>query len=120
MVKKDFALVQTADWTMNADIEASRERLLQTVYREGGVLRDQSKTGFTVTTGSQVKMRLIGGAFGSASWIPTKIVVHLDSSGDETEVKASVSENIGLGGSAGMRKKIQQRIAELLFALQQS
>ena len=70
-----------------------------------------------ITSGSQLKLRLIGGAFIAASSLPTRTVVERAADG---EVTITVSDAMGFGIKTGMRGKYERWIDEVVQALQRA
>ena len=59
----------------------------------------------TALLGSQLKMRLAGGAFCPARWLPIDVVVEVLDIGGQRQVVVSVAERLGLGAMIGMERK---------------
>ena len=55
--------------------------------------------------GSQLKMRLVGGAFCPNRWLPIEVVVDVQEAGGQRQLVASVAEKLGVGFMIGMEKK---------------
>ena len=67
-----------------------------------------------ITSGSQLKLRLIGGAFIAGSSLPTRTVVERSEDG---AVTMTVSDAIGFGIKTGMRTKYERWIDEVVQSL---
>ncbi|HEU5301725.1 MAG TPA: hypothetical protein VFW06_05730 [Acidimicrobiia bacterium] len=67
-----------------------------------------------VTSGSQLKLRLLGGAFIAGSSLPTRTVVER---GDDGQVTVTVSDAMGLGLKTGMRGKYERWLDEVVRAV---
>jgi len=67
-----------------------------------------------ITSGSQLKLRLIGGAFIAGSSLPTRTVVE---QGADGQVTITVTDAIGFGIKTGMRQKYERWIDEVVQAL---
>jgi len=61
-----------------------------------------------VYTGSQAKMRLLGGAFIAASSLPTRTTVDFAPSGAGTAVTVSAQDSVGLGVKTGMKGRYER------------
>jgi hypothetical protein len=70
-----------------------------------------------VKSGSQAKMRLIGGAFIAASSLPTRTVVTMAPQGGGTAVTVTADDAVGLGLKTGMKGKYEQWIATIVDEL---
>jgi hypothetical protein len=55
--------------------------------------------------GSQVKMRVVGGAFCPARWMPIEIIVDVVDGGVQRQVVVNVADRLGFGAMLGMEKK---------------
>jgi hypothetical protein len=70
-----------------------------------------------VYTGSQVKMRLLGGAFIAGSSLPTRTTIELAASGAGTAVTITARDSVGLGVKTGMKGKYEGWTAEITAGL---
>ena len=63
--------------------------------------------GYRITgkLGSQLKMRIVGGAFCPTRWLPIEVVVDVSEARGQRQVVASVAEKLGVGFMIGMEKK---------------
>lgn len=71
----------------------------------------------TVYTGSQVKMRLLGGAFIAESSLPTRTTIELAPSGSGTSVSITSQDSVGLGVKTGMKGKYERWTEEITAGL---
>lgn len=71
----------------------------------------------TVHTGSQVKMRLLGGAFIAESSLPTRTTIDLVPSGAGTSVSVTAQDSVGLGVKTGMKGKYERWTQEIAAGL---
>lgn len=67
-----------------------------------------------ITSGSQLKLRLIGGAFIAGSSLPTRTVVERRDDGDVT---VTVTDALGFGIRTGMRGKYERWLDEVVAAV---
>jgi len=65
-----------------------------------------------VISGSQAKMRLIGGAFIAGSSLPTRTIVTIDAGASRVGVTAE--DAVGFGLKTGMRHKYEQWVASIV------
>lgn len=70
-----------------------------------------------VHTGSQVKMRLLGGAFIAESSLPARTTIELAPSGAGTAVTVTAQDSVGLGVKTGMKGKYERWTAEIIAGL---
>jgi hypothetical protein len=71
----------------------------------------------TVYTGSQAKMRLIGGAFIADSSLPTRTTIELTPSGTGTSVSVTAQDSVGLGVKTGMKGKYERWTEQITAGL---
>lgn len=67
-----------------------------------------------ITSGSQLKLRLIGGAFIAGSSLPTRTIVERAADGQVTVI---VTDAIGFGIKTGMRAKYERWLDEVAQAM---
>jgi len=67
--------------------------------------------------GSETRTRLFGGDFVSKETLPVKIILQIDESAPETEIKATIQDNLGFGFRTGMRSKYKEYIDNLFNLL---
>jgi hypothetical protein len=70
-----------------------------------------------VKSGSQVKMRVIGGAFIAASSLPTVTRVTLTANGATTDVTVTAEDAVGFGMKTGMKGKYLGWLGEITAGL---
>jgi hypothetical protein len=70
-----------------------------------------------VKSGSQAKMRLIGGAFIAGSSLPARTVVTMVPAGGGTQVTVSADDAVGVGVKTGMKGKYEQWLGEIVDGL---
>lgn len=70
-----------------------------------------------ITSGSQAKMRLLGGAFIAASSLPMRTIITMESGDGGTQVTVTASDAVGFGPKSGMKGKYEHRVAEVVTAL---
>ena len=79
-----------------------------TVHDEGGVPQVEARTG------SQAKMRILGGAFIANTSLPARTTVALRPGAGGTEVTATASDAVGFGAKVGMKGKYEALLPELV------
>jgi hypothetical protein len=70
-----------------------------------------------VASGSQAKMRLLGGAFIAASSLPTRTVVSIVPAGASSTVEVTARDAVGFGVKTGMKHKYEEWIASIVDGL---
>ena len=67
-----------------------------------------------VASGSQAKMRLIGGAFIAASSLPTRTIVTMQPNAGGTGVGVTAQDAVGFGLKTGMKHKYEGWVASIV------
>src|SRR5581483_7643585 len=70
-----------------------------------------------VASGSQTKMRLLGGAFIAASSLPTRTAVSITPGGTGSTVEVTARDAVGFGLKTGMKRKYEEWIASIVDGL---
>lgn len=70
-----------------------------------------------VASGSQVKLRLIGGAFIAPSSLPVRTVVDATATASGSELTVTATDAIGFGLKTGMKKKYERWLGEIVSGL---
>lgn len=63
--------------------------------------------------GSQVKMRVVGGMFGSPEWYPVRISVQVEDAGSQRTVVVDAAEDVGMGWLIGMEGRVRNRCQQV-------
>lgn len=69
------------------------------------------------TIGSEAKTRFLGGIFVSKETLPVKITLQMNETAGESEVDATIQDNLGFGLKTGMGGKYKEYIQSLLNEL---
>ncbi len=67
-----------------------------------------------VVSGSQAKMRIIGGAFIAASSLPTRTVITIDAAAAGSRVGVTARDSVGFGLKTGMKHKYEQWVTSIV------
>ena len=67
-----------------------------------------------VASGSQAKMRLIGGAFIAGSSLPTRTIVTIDADAPGSRVTVTAQDAVVVGLKTGMKHKYEQWVASIV------
>ena len=108
----------TQEWTSDGQPEQTMQKLVQVVLSEGGGITQQNNLSLGAKFGSQAKMRFVGGAFCKLEWLPCKLNLEVSPKDEGCSVNVHIKENLVVGTSMGMRKKLQQRITQLVGKFQ--
>jgi hypothetical protein len=73
-----------------------------------------------LTSGSQVKLRLIGGGFIAASSLPVRTVVDAVATETGSELTVTAVDTVGFGIKTGMKGKYQRWLDEIVSGLRAS
>jgi hypothetical protein len=87
--------------------------------RVSTVVGSESPDRVELKTGSQAKMRLLGGAFIAASSLPARTVIAVQpGTGGGTDVTVTACDAIGFGLKTGMRGKYGGWLGEIVAGIQ--
>lgn len=103
----------TVTFTSSLAPDAAREKALAWFSTYTYKVEDDQPGALTVYTGSQAKMRLLGGAFIAASSLPTRTTLAIAPSGSGSEVTVTTHDSVGFGVKTGMKKKYQQWLIDI-------
>jgi carbon monoxide dehydrogenase subunit G len=111
-------LEHSTSFTANLDPGQVRERVLGWFASYTHRVTSETAEQLVVASGSQAKMRLVGGAFIAGSSLPTKTVVMMQPSGAGTEVSVTAQDAVGIGLKTGMKGKYDTWLQEIVAGLQ--
>jgi hypothetical protein len=115
------AIADAESFTTDLSVEEVTERFRAFHSSKGGAVTTASDGALEGTTGSQVKVRLLGAFFVSRSQWPLKTRLRLEPTPDGTDVEMTVADDFGIGIRTGIKAKydelIQERSAEVKAAL---
>jgi hypothetical protein len=80
-------------------------------------IEEDEPSRLTVYTGSQTKMRLIGGAFVAGSTLPTRTTIEMTPSGSGTSVSVRAEDSVKVGVKTGMKGKYQKWTEQITAGL---
>ena len=87
------------------------------LYRKNAKLIESNSKRIEATLGSETRTRLFGGALVSQETLPVKITLQMNELPTETEVDATIQDNLGAGFRIGMRSKYRDYIDNLFNLL---
>ena len=65
------------------------------------------------TMGSEAKTRVLGGIFVSKETLPVKVTMQINETAGESEIEATIQDNLGVGLRTGMAGKYKEYIQSL-------
>jgi len=96
-----------------SDIDKARELVVQALNADGSKVRVESPSRLTATRGSQMKMRLIGGAFVNIKVLPVKLAVDFINTGEEQRVNFYAADDLEFGLMVGMETRYKQAVQDM-------
>jgi len=96
-----------------SDIDKARELVVQALNADGCKVRVESPSRLTATRGSQMKMRLIGGAFVNIKVLPVKLGVDFINTGTEQRVNFAAVDDLEFGLMIGMETRYRQAVQDM-------
>ncbi len=109
-------ITATATFTTTIDAGQVRDRVLAWFAHLTHRVEQDEPGRLVVHTGSQTKMRLLGGAFIAASSLPTRTEV----SWSDSQVTVTATDAVGLGVKTGMKGKYQAWAGEIVDGVRAS
>jgi hypothetical protein len=110
-------ITHTDTFTVSLDATQVRERALAWFSSVSFKIAVDTPDRLEVKSGSQAKMRGLGGAFIAATSLPTRTVVTMAPSGATTEVTVTASDAVGFGAKTGMKKKYEGWVGDIVAGL---
>ena len=108
---------ETRKWKVNKPANEILEIVKIELYRKNATLIDANLKRIEATLGSETRTRVFGGAFVSEETLPVKITLQMNESAKETEIDATIQDNLGTGFRIGMRSKYREYINNLFNLL---
>jgi hypothetical protein len=98
--------------------DAARERALGWFGGYQYKVAHDSPDRLEVKTGSQTKMRLLGGAFIAASSLPTLVTLTIRPAASGSEIEVAAQDAVVVGIKTGMKGKYERWLQEICEGLQ--
>jgi hypothetical protein len=107
-------------FTVAADPATIRDRVLAWFGPVGAKVVTDAPDRLEVKSGSQTRVRLLGGAFIRPSAMPTRTVVTMQRDGDATRVTVTAADAFGFGAKTGIKQKYTARVQEIVAGLHET
>jgi hypothetical protein len=108
---------ETRKWKVNKTANEILEIVKIELYRKNATLIEASSKIIEANLGSETRTRVFGGAVVSEETLPVKITLQMKESASETEIDATIQDNLGAGLRIGMRSKYREYINKLFNLL---
>lgn len=109
-------------WKVNSSADEVLKIVVNKLAQKKAKLKETTPRRIEATMGSGLKTRFMGGLIVSKETLPVKIILLMDEVAGETEIDATIQDNLGFGIKMGMAGKyneyIQNLFDELARALQ--
>jgi hypothetical protein len=109
-------------WKLNRSADEILKAVTGKLSEKKATIVEANSRRIEATMGSGLKTRFIGGLFVSKETLPVKLILLMNESGGETDVDATIQDNLGFGLKTGMvdeyKEYIQSLFDELARALQ--
>jgi len=113
----------TRKWKVNRSADEIKKIMIDELKQKKAEIKEASSGKIVATMGSALKTRLIGGLIVSKETLPVKITLLMNEGAGETEIDATIEDNLGPGIRTGMvgryMEYIQSLFDELAKALQE-
>lgn len=113
-------IVAEETWVTSLDAERARAAVESFFAQERIEVKSQSAGELTGYQGSQLQMRLLGGAFINPKKLPKRAIVRLEPAGGGTTVTARFEDAVGVGAKTGMKGRYERALSDLLARLKQA
>lgn len=104
-------------FSVSSSPEQVRERVLAWFEPVRSTVTGDAPDRLEVKSGSQAKLRFLGGAFIGAGSLPTRTVVEMQVVDGTTQVTVTASDAIGFGAKTGIKSKYAVWLAEITAGL---
>ena len=108
---------ETRKWKINKPASQILDIVKIELFRKNANLTEANSKRIKATLGSETRTRLLGGALVSEETLPVKITLQMNESATETEIDATIQDNLGAGFRIGMRSKYREYISNLFNLL---
>ena len=96
-----------------SDLDKARELVVQALNADGCKVIVESPTRLTASRGSQLKMRLLGGAFVNIKVLPVRLGVDFIDTGAEQRVNFSAVDDLEFGLMIGMETRYREAVQDV-------
>ena len=108
---------ETRKWKVNKPVNEILEIVKIELYRKNATVIQANSKRIEANLGSETRTRMFGGALVSEETLPVKIILQMNESATETDIDATIQDNLGAGLRIGMRSKYREYINSLLNLL---
>ncbi|MGD0979627.1 MAG: hypothetical protein ABR962_10885 [Candidatus Bathyarchaeia archaeon] len=112
----------TRKWKVKKSADEILKILSNKLAEKKATILEASPRRIEATIGSEAKTRVLGGIFVSKETLPVKITMQMNETAGESEIDATIQDNMGFGLRTGMTGKykdyIQSLFNEMAAALQ--
>jgi hypothetical protein len=105
-------------WKIGKSPEEILKIVTEFLVRKKAKLIEANPSRIEATMGSGLKTRFFGGMFVSEQTLPVKATLSMKKVAKETEVDATIEDNMGFGSRMGMERKYRDYIEDLLDDLE--
>lgn len=124
MKKRGFRMPisDSRKWKVNRPTDEVLKIVIDKLEQKKAKLKEATSRRIEATIGSRLKTRLIGGLLVSKDTLPVKITLLMNEVAGETEIDATIQDNLGPAVKTGMvgryKEHIQSLFDEIARALQ--
>ena len=104
-------------WKVNKPANEILELVKIELYRKNATIVQANSKRIEANLGSETRTRMFGGALVSEETLPVKIILQMNESATETDIDATIQDNLGAGSRIGMRSKYREYIHNLFNLL---
>jgi hypothetical protein len=109
-------LTHSETFTTMLTLQDARDRVVSHFQSLGAkvTVSDEGGPRVEAKTGSQAKMRILGGSFIAKTSLPARTTVSLQAGAGGTHVTATAFDAVGFGTKVGMQEKYESLLPELV------
>jgi hypothetical protein len=105
---------ETRKWKVKKPADEILKILNSKLAEKKATLLQANPRRIEATIGSETKTRALGGIFVSKETLPVKITMNINETAGESEIDATIQDNLGFGLRTGMAGKYKDYIQSLL------
>ena len=107
----------TRKWKVKKPADEILRIVSSMLAEKKATLLEASPRRIEATIGSEAKTRVLGGIFVSKETLPVKVTMQINETAGESEIEATIQDNLGFGLKTGMVGKYKEYIQSLFHEL---
>lgn len=104
-------------WKINRSADEIQRIVVNKLTQKKANIIENTSRKIEATMGSELKTRLIGGLIVSKDTLPVRIILLMNEIAGETEIDATIQDNLGFGIKTGIEGRYKEYIQSLFEEL---